>query len=392
MTVMLAGISALVTNDNSVLKNKEYLERKDHGEGKYDAELSYDIPDLKEQEKLSVRVEEQGLSEEEIKKLFAAAQEEIDASFPGENESVQEIRKKVFLQTECQGGEVRAEWSFDSYKYIDLEGKVYNEEVPEKGTPVKAMVELSCGKQKQQYEFYFWIYPPVYTEAEHIKSEIQRILKEQLEETQEKKILLPQEVDGMRITWREESDRTALKILLLGILTAGCMPWLEKRKKEEEDRKRKQDMQTAYPGFVSKLTILLGSGMTLLGAWKKIAENYKEKRERGNEEENPLYEEVLITCHEIESGAGEQRAYERFGDRIGLHEYRKLCSILTQNMKKGTAGLRSLLEEECQVAFEERKNMAKKYGEEAGTKMLFPMMMMFGMIVAIIMIPAMMSF
>ena len=99
----------------------------------------------------------------------------------------------------------------------------------------------------------------------------------------------------------------------------------------------------------------------------------------------------FITCHEIESGVGEARAYERFGERCGLHRYRKFCSLLVQNLRKGTRGLVQLLEEEVSDAFEERKNLAKKSGEEAGTKMLFPMMMMFGIIIVIIMVPAFLS-
>ena len=47
--------------------------------------------------------------------------------------------------------------------------------------------------------------------------------------------------------------------------------------------------------------------------------------------------------------------------------------------------------QEAEEAFEERKSMARKLGEEAGTKMLFPMMMMFGIIIVIIMIPAFLS-
>ena len=98
-----------------------------------------------------------------------------------------------------------------------------------------------------------------------------------------------------------------------------------------------------------------------------------------------------MTCHEIESGVSEARALERFGDRIGLHRYRKFCSLVTQNLRKGTRGLGLLLEQEAADAFEERKNLAKKYGEEAGTKLLLPMMIMFGIVVAVIMVPAMMS-
>ena len=51
-----------------------------------------------------------------------------------------------------------------------------------------------------------------------------------------------------------------------------------------------------------------------------------------------------------------------------------------------------LLELEAIDAFEERKNMAKKYGEEAGTKMLFPMIVMLMVVMGIIMLPAVMAF
>lgn len=52
----------------------------------------------------------------------------------------------------------------------------------------------------------------------------------------------------------------------------------------------------------------------------------------------------------------------------------------------------ALLEQEAEEAFEERKNSAKKLGEEAGTKLLFPMLLMLGIVIAIIMVPALLSF
>ena len=51
-----------------------------------------------------------------------------------------------------------------------------------------------------------------------------------------------------------------------------------------------------------------------------------------------------------------------------------------------------LLGQEATVALEERKALAKKLGEEAGTKMLLPLIMMLGIVIAIIMVPAMQSF
>lgn len=141
---------------------------------------------------------------------------------------------------------------------------------------------------------------------------------------------------------------------------------------------------------MSKLTILLGAGMTLFSAWNKITTNYSNKRKNNTIPIHPLYEEMLITCHEIESGVGEARAYESLWRAVWIASLPEIFSLLVQ-ISKRTRGLVQLLEEEVSDAFEERKNLAKKSGEEAGTKMLFPMMMMFGIIIVIIMVPAFLS-
>jgi len=49
---------------------------------------------------------------------------------------------------------------------------------------------------------------------------------------------------------------------------------------------------------------------------------------------------------------------------------------LTQNLRKGSADMLRLLEQEAQDVFQKRKEQAKEAGEKAGTKMLFPMMLM----------------
>ena len=99
---------------------------------------------------------------------------------------------------------------------------------------------------------------------------------------------------------------------------------------------------------------------------------------------------MIITNHEILDGESERLAYQKFGERVDLGEYQRLIRILLQNLQTGSRGLCKLLEQES--ALEERKALACKLGEEAGTKMLLPLMMMLGIVIAIIMIPAMLSF
>jgi hypothetical protein len=147
-----------------------------------------------------------------------------------------------------------------------------------------------------------------------------------------------------------------------------------------------------YSDVVSKLLILLGSGMTLKQSWNRISAQYLDKRQKKEIAQHYVYEEMLITNHAICDGESEHKAYQKFGERTGLGAYQRLMRILLQNMQTGSRGICQLLEQESQSALEERKALARKLGEEAGTKMLLPLMLMLGIVIAIIMVPAMLSF
>ena len=99
-----------------------------------------------------------------------------------------------------------------------------------------------------------------------------------------------------------------------------------------------------------------------------------------------------MTCYELQSGRSEKEAYDHLGKRCQVQVYMKLSTLLSQNLRKGSNDLLRVLRQEADTAFEERKGLAKKLGEEAGTKLLLPMMMMLCIVMVIIMIPAYFSF
>ena len=75
-----------------------------------------------------------------------------------------------------------------------------------------------------------------------------------------------------------------------------------------------------------------------------------------------------------------------------MTEYRRLSSLLARNLEKGTRNLCDLLSAEAQEAWENRKFQAKKLGEEAGMKLLFPMLLLFVLILIILLYPAINKF
>ena len=104
------------------------------------------------------------------------------------------------------------------------------------------------------------------------------------------------------------------------------------------------------------------------------------------------YEMIVTACREMDSGVAELEAYRRFGERCGQMKYKTFSTILIQNLQKGSRYLSDLLEKESVEAWEERKRKARVLGEAAATKLLLTMVLMLLVVMAVIMLPACLSF
>lgn len=100
-------------------------------------------------------------------------------------------------------------------------------------------------------------------------------------------------------------------------------------------------MQQDYPEIVTKLQLLLSTGMNLRKSVERIAGDYVSYMRR--EEVRKAYEILMEVCGEMERGLGEKEAYEQLGERWGLLSYRTLSSILVQCLQKGSVGVEQIL-------------------------------------------------
>ena len=76
----------------------------------------------------------------------------------------------------------------------------------------------------------------------------------------------------------------------------------------------------------------------------------------------------------------------------GHVKYKTFATLLIQNLQKGSRHMGEMLEKESVEAWDDRKRKAKVQGEAATTKLLFPMILMLGVVMAIVMLPACLSF
>lgn len=259
---------------------------------------------------------------------------------------------------------------------------------------------LSCQGYEEEERFYIRICRGERTEEEQLKEALREALQYQEEENRtDGEFMLPQEIGGNSVIWiRKENDNSVMIMLFTGALAVGVYFALD-RDLQKQIQSRKNRLLSEYPEFVSRLVLLLSAGMTMRSAMYQIAGDHDGTKTAckttggGQGGKNvQIYEEIVYTCHELDSGIPEAAAYYHLGRRCGEQHYVRLCMLLSQNLKKGTAGLLGLLKAESADAFEERKRNARRLGEEAGTKLLLPMMIMLLIVMMIIMVPAFMSF
>lgn len=183
-------------------------------------------------------------------------------------------------------------------------------------------------------------------------------------------------------------DRDCVWIIFLsGIVISVLLAFLPESRLKKQCKEKQEQLSFSYPEFVNQFILLMGAGLTVRGALKKIISGMQERQKREGKR-NYLLRELQITYTEMENGISETVALERLGNRTGLISYIRFGALLSQNLKKGSDCLLPLLEVEAAESFSKRKEKAKQAGEEASTKMLLPMMMMFAIVLAIIIIPA----
>ena len=130
------------------------------------------------------------------------------------------------------------------------------------------------------------------------------------------------------------------------------------------------------------------AGISVRQSFVRLAEEY----EKNYGPDYVLTKELRVIKQELETGRSEAVVYEDFGRRIGVPAYRRMASLLTQSISKGVQGMKSLLLQEVTEVMAQEKALIRQKGEQAGTKLLLPMMGMLLLMFAILLVPAFQSF
>lgn len=348
---------------------------------------------LEEPVPLTVEVGAKRYTEQEADWLFARIMEGMEARIRGENPSLAEVRTDLMLPTWLDEHGVRLRWSSSDPEILDSFGKITaGSPLEPEGTWIYLCVRMTADSYRQTYEMPVRVLPQQQTEQQKlVKGLQQEIRTREAAQAAEDVLLLPGEYAGRKLRYRSAEESGYGALLALGAVMAVLCYAREEAGKKEKEKLRERELLLDYAELLSKLMVLIGAGMTVRSAWERMVADYESAVQTGRQKRRAAYEEMGRTWHQLQSGMPEGAAYREFGKRCRLPPYLKLSSLLEQNRRTGSKNLRNILQTEITDAFEQRKNLARRLGEEAGTKLLLPLFMMLGIVMVMIMVPAMMT-
>ena len=380
------GIFIADRNNSNIVDGNRIL-RNEFGRGNYVVNLLFNHEDIDGD--MDVLINEREYTEDELDGLLDGAYEDIKTVMLRDNKSLEEITGDIALPLSIEGYPFDLRWSISDEDVIDRNGKLMCEEGCMKTHSLIATVVLLYNDYRQMLNYELKVVPKSYSAREINYFEIKRQINEAVDESSESEIiLLPAEYAGKPISYKEGIPQNSVVMLVvtfvLAVVVGICVDYDDKKQKRQIYEK----LEDKYVIFAERLKLYMISGLTVRNAFFEIRRNLEGEDEKENA---LLLNRLNVACNKYVNGCMEEEIINDFGSSCE-GSYRKLAYLLVVNLKKGNDKLIALMEEEVTKANAHRKERARKRGDEASVKLLFPMMGMLLVVMALIILPAYLDF
>ena len=435
------SVLSFFLNDTSIYIRPYEIERSTYGTQKTPYNIILDAENLSKDIKFNVAVSAKKYDKDEADKIFVKKFEELLISMLGKNDNYDNVNTKLNFKSDLGDG-IRATYSFNPSKIptyyknvkekyiaspssmqddknviatnsnieefhyyvkykevVDGQGNIKNENFKD-GEFCTGYIEVRLStdiKGKDiPYKSNMFMVPIRVTNKPMTAIEVFKVAFEKKFAESDKStidsdtIVLPKFVNDFKIRYKERKDLKFLIMPLIGIIIAILLDARDKEKEREIKKQQTNYLEIDYGQIVTKILLYVNSGMTIRNAMIRIAELYQKNNEY-KAGVRIAYDELVLVKNKLNSGYNELYAYEEMAKNINLRTYTRFLNIIIQSIKNGNKDLKNILNMEVQDALYERKQHAKKLGEEAATKLVLPLMMMLAIIMVVIMVPAFMG-
>lgn len=171
----------------------------------------------------------------------------------------------------------------------------------------------------------------------------------------------------------------------LGAIVAGGVPFLRAKELGNRVAARRQRIVLELPELLGKLLLVVNAGDNVMRALARCAEQQPVGA-------NPLYDELKAALAAMNRGESMAAALEEMGRRCAVPEVKLFASTLLINARRGGEAFVPALKELTRQMWDKRKATVRTLGEQASSKLVFPLALIFLCIMILVGAPTILLF
>lgn len=388
MTIFVLGV---ILRFGAGKVNQIHLKRNGFGQGKKQVMLK--MEDGNSSAEISYDVEEQQVDEKEIGLLCANFFQDLKEELCGENPSLEEVSSPLHFADELKGYPFHIQYEVKNLNCIKLDGTLGEDAKNLKAGTLETEVTAIAVYHDYEKEksFHIVVIPEMkktetspFVEAENELIKIERNTRKQSD------FSVPSQVNGIKVTMGDEKEKSRLLIFFTIIIVIG----MGVRKYEElkkTGRENREMVINDFPVIVHLLSLYIDAGLSFARAIHRISEDYKMGFLTGSKTAHYAFDEVVAMDIKMQTGLSQKEACEQWAKDMEEPVYRKLSLLLMQGLSKGSGEVGAFMNGMEREVFNAHIDRVKKRGEEASAKLLFPMVVLMGLVMILVMFPALMQ-
>ncbi len=366
------------------------IERADFGKG--DTKERFLLKGKEDSTQIEITFGERQISadsrEQTLHKLF----DEVEEHMKGKNISLEEVTDPLVFAEHISGYPFSLSYESSDSGYITPDGSLgerQKELKAQEGFDMKVKVTADYKDIHGEKSFNITVKAKK-QKKKTIFSDAERMIEKKEEESRmDTSFEIPSEYGGITIRKMGEDhpEKGVFLLLFILILYIPVHHFLALRSRSIKTQK---ETVRDFCAIVNMLTLFMGAGASFPTAVGRICDDYR--RGKGTTGKRYAFERMIQMEQQLAAGVSQREACRRWGMQFRDRHYQKLSTLLIQAFSKGAREAGVLMGTAEEEAFRYRIDRAKKDGEEAATKLLFPMVVLLVVIMAMVMFPAILRF
>lgn len=366
--------------DEANSQEVDRINRPSYFSGDKEITLYYEKKELNiKQEPVTFHIDKLQASKEEISQYMESVSKVIQDDLISQYDSYKQITGPISYPERVE--ECRISYSFEPSKYINnygwMDSEIWDEEVVIQinytikfdGTNLVKSMEIPISKNGFTKEY----------EKAYLEYRLQEEVSMMNETYDGEGIILPDQVTFYNAK-KLDSIGYLIILWLSIVISFSLITYYEIGLRKAEDY-TKRKVELTY--FINSFTLLYQTGMTMQKSFLVTVNN----RLLVLDDKEQVYMDLAKIRTLIESGEKFHEVVKSFISYFNIREGRRFSRMLLQTLKQGDDHLVNQLEYMTRLLWEERIRIARKESERASSKLVFPMLLIFIVILIISIVP-----